>query len=106
MLELEVRHWITNHEAEIGTGAYGAGGVPAAGLNAAIAANKTDKKTADKQQSLGPKDAKTNTIGNIFYGSKGYLAADGYDSYKTWLTDECVPGPSGKIGRASCRERG
>src|SRR5207237_6314818 len=70
--------------------------VPAAGLNAAIAANKTDKKTADKQQSLGPKDAKTNTIGNIFYGSKGYLAADGYDSYKTWLTDECVPGQSGK----------
>jgi hypothetical protein len=91
MMELEVRHWITNHEAEIGTGAYGAGGVPAAGLN--VAAN--NKKNDDKQ-SLGPKDAKTNTIGNIFYGSNGYLAADGYDSYKTWLTDECVPGPTGK----------
>src|SRR5437588_2336264 len=91
MMELEVRHWITNHEAEIGTDAYGAGGVPAAGLNVAAS-----KKPGDKQQSLGPKDAKTNTIGNIFYGSKGYLAADGYDSYKTWLTDDCVPGPSGK----------
>src|SRR6516164_7571903 len=91
MMELEVRHWITNHEAEIGTGAYGAGGVPAAGLN--VAAN--NKKNDDKQ-SLGPKDAKTNTIGNIFYGSNGYLAVDGYDSYKTWLTDECVPGPTGK----------
>src|SRR5438105_9979341 len=90
MLELEVRHWITNHEAEIGTGAYGAGGVPAAGLN--VAANK---KPNEKQQSLGPKDAKTNTIGNIFYGSKGYLAAAGYDSYQTCLTDDCVPGPSG-----------
>jgi hypothetical protein len=30
MMELEIRHWITNHEAEIGTGAYGSGGVPAA----------------------------------------------------------------------------
>jgi len=94
MMELEVRHWITNHEAEIGTGAYGAGGVPAAGLN--VAANNANKKNDDKQQSLGPKDAKTNTIGNIFYGSNGYLAADGYDSYKTWITDQAEPGPSGK----------
>jgi hypothetical protein len=91
MLELEVRHWITNHEAEIGTGAYGAGGVPPAGLNAAAA-----KKPAEKQQPLGPLDAKTNTIGNIFYGSNGYLAVDGYDSYKTWITNRTEPGPSGK----------
>src|SRR5919201_1523049 len=34
MLELEVRHWITNHEAEIGTGAYGRSAVPPAGLSA------------------------------------------------------------------------
>ena len=33
MMELEVRHWHTNHEAEIGTGAYKSAGVPAAGLN-------------------------------------------------------------------------
>ena len=90
MLELEVRHWITNHEAEIGTPAYGSSSVPPAGLNAA---NKT---AASRQQNLGPKDAKTNTIGNLFYGSKGYLAADGYDSYKTWLTDQVETGPSGK----------
>ena len=32
MMELEVRHWITNHEAEIGTNAYGASGIPPAGL--------------------------------------------------------------------------
>jgi predicted dehydrogenase len=92
MMEIEVRHWITNHEAEIGTGAYGASGVPPAGL--------TEKKSADKKPSqaasLGPKDAKTNTIGNIFYGSNGYLAVDGYDAYKTWLTGEVEPGPSGK----------
>jgi predicted dehydrogenase len=91
LLELEVRHWVTNHEAEIGTGAYGASAVPPAGLTA-----NSSKKLADKQPSLGPKDAKTNTVGNIFYGSSGYLAVDGYDAYKTWVTDEVVPGPSGK----------
>src|SRR5260370_21946655 len=90
MMELEVRHWITNHEAEIGAGAYGASGVPAAGLTA-----DANKKPAS-QQSLGPKDAKTNTVGNIFYGSKGYLAVDGYDAYKTWLNDSAEPGPHGK----------
>jgi len=90
MMELEVRHWITNHEAEIGAGAYGASGVPAAGLT-----TESTKKSSNKQ-SLGPKDAKTNTVGNIFYGSKGYLSIDGYDSYKTWLTDQVEPGPSGK----------
>ena len=91
MMELEVRHWITNHEAEIGTGAYGSGGVPAAGLG-----RTAGRRSADTQQSLGPKDAKTNTIGNIFYGSNGYLAIDGYDAYKTWLTNQAEPGPSGK----------
>jgi hypothetical protein len=91
MRELEVRHWITNHEAEIGTGAYGASGVPPAGLSA-----DAKKKPADKQQSLGPKDAKTNTVGNIFYGSNGCLAIDGYDAYKTWTTDQLEPGPHGK----------
>ena len=46
MMELEVRHWITNHEAEIGAGAYGASGVPAAGLTA-----DASKKPAAQQQS-------------------------------------------------------
>jgi predicted dehydrogenase len=91
LMELEVRHWITNHEAEIGGGAYGASAVPPAGLTA-----DANKKPAGKQRSLGPKDAKTNTVGNLFYGSKGYLAIDGYDAYKTWLTDQVEPGPQGK----------
>src|SRR5882762_4463297 len=90
MLEVAVRHWITNHEVEIGSGAYGTSGVPAAGLTA-----ESNKKPASNQ-SLGPRDAKTNTVGNIFYGSKGYLGIDGYDTYKTWLTDETEPGPHGK----------
>jgi len=91
MMEVEVRHWITNHEAEIGTGAYGNSAVPPAGLT-----GRTTKAPGDKQAALGPKDAKTNTIGNIFYGSNGYLGIDGYDAYKTWLTNQAEPGPSGK----------
>jgi predicted dehydrogenase len=100
MMEIEVRHWITNHEAEIGTGAYGSSSVPPAGLTATpAAANDAAKKSASASQqtaSLGPKDAKTNTVGNIFYGSNGLLAIDGYDAYKTWLTDDVEPGPHGK----------
>jgi len=30
-------------------------------------------------------------IGNIFYGSNGYLAVDGYDAYKTWITIKWNP---------------
>jgi predicted dehydrogenase len=91
LMEIEVRHWITNHEAEVGTGSYGSSAVPPAGIS-----GSENKKPAVKQKSLGPQDAKTNTIGNIFYGSKGVLAIDGYDAYKTWLTNQLEPGPSGK----------
>jgi predicted dehydrogenase len=97
MMEIEVRHWITNHEAEIGTGAYGGNSIPPAGLTAKPAEKKpAEKKPADAQASLGPKDAKTNTVGNIFYGSNGYLAVDGYESYKTWIGPDVEPGPSGR----------
>jgi predicted dehydrogenase len=80
MLEFEVRHWITNHEADIGTSAFGGGEVPVALGNTAAAAPEKHK---------GP----LNTIGNIFYGSRGYLAMNGYDSYKTWLGEDQEPGP-------------
>ncbi|HEY6291956.1 MAG TPA: Gfo/Idh/MocA family oxidoreductase [Terriglobia bacterium] len=80
MLEFEVRHWITNHEAGIGTSEFGSQGVPQAGL---------EPKT---------KFGGSDTIGNIFYGSKGYLAIDGYDSYRTWLGRKQEPGPSGNGG--------
>jgi predicted dehydrogenase len=82
MMEFEVRHWITNHEAEIGSGAFGESAIPAAGLAPAPKKGK------------GPR----NTIGNIFYGSKGYLAMDGYEGYKTWLNEDQEPGPAGKGG--------
>jgi len=45
----------------------------------------------------GPrKDA--NTVGNIFYGSKGYMAFNG-GRYETWLGKEQQPGPTGSAGR-------
>jgi predicted dehydrogenase len=93
MLEFEVRHWITNHEAEIGSGAFHSRGIPAAGLAASSAAGH--KPGAPPQHKLGPNAGASNTIGNVFYGSKGYLAMDEYDSYRTWLGEDREPGPSG-----------
>jgi len=78
LLEFEVRHWITNHEAEIGEETFGGGSVPAALGNA-----------AEVKVKKGPQ----NTIGNLFYGSKGYLAINGYDTYRSWLGEGQEPGP-------------
>jgi hypothetical protein len=89
-MEVEVRHWITNHEAEIGTAAFNAPKVPPAGLNPAV--------YHPQQAPLGPMDAKTNTIGNIFYGSNGYISIDGYEAYKSWVTNQVQPGPSAHGG--------
>ncbi|MBK9170630.1 MAG: Gfo/Idh/MocA family oxidoreductase [Bryobacterales bacterium] len=40
------------------------------------------------------KKGNSNTVGNLFYGSKGYMAIDGYTQYKTFLGREQDPGPS------------
>lgn len=91
LLEYEVRHWMTNHEAEIGTGAYGHSNLPPAGLTPTVA--KIERRTT----TLGPASGKPGTIGNLFYGSKGYLGIQEYDSYRTWLGEEGEPGPSGRV---------
>src|SRR5437773_6499782 len=52
MMELEVRHWITNHEAEIGTGAYGASGVPPAGLNAGASKKASGPRSEEHTSEL------------------------------------------------------
>ncbi|HLJ47636.1 MAG TPA: Gfo/Idh/MocA family oxidoreductase [Bryobacteraceae bacterium] len=44
------------------------------------------------------KSSKSNTIGNIFYGSNGYLAIDGYDRYQSWIGKDQEPGPANKAG--------
>ena len=72
----------------------------AAGLAAPAPASAPAKRAPDPLAGIGPVgpvDAKTNTIGNLFYGSKGYLGIDGYDSYKTWLTEQVKPGPSASV---------
>jgi len=37
-------------------------------------------------------------IGNIFYGSEGYMVVEGYDKYTTFLGKDKTPGPTRKEG--------
>jgi predicted dehydrogenase len=71
MITFEVRHWITNHEAEIGTHGLGA----------------PEPKKSPGGPKLGPLAGSRNTVGNIFYGSKGYLSTGDEDAttYRVWL---------------------
>jgi predicted dehydrogenase len=88
MMNFEVRGWMTNHEAGIGTAEFAGGGVPAAGLQGAA------KASSKGDSSLGPTKGKASTIGNLYYGSKGYLAISDYNSYKSFLGDSNEPGPA------------
>ncbi len=71
MIEFGVRHWITNREAEIGTEYMYSHG-------------------------QGP-----NSIGDIFYGSNGYLAIgdeDVLNGYRTYIGPDMTPGPTAHMG--------
>ena len=68
MMVFDVRHWISNHEAGI------------------------------KDSDDGGSKKSSNTIGNVFYGSKGYLSIDGYTKYMTWLGKDQQPGPTATKG--------
>jgi predicted dehydrogenase len=82
ILEFEVRHWITNHEAEIG------------------AARKASAASGERAEGgLGPLEGSYNSVGNIFYGSKGYMAIDNAAGYKTFLGQGQEPGPSAPLGK-------
>ncbi|MDE3180352.1 MAG: Gfo/Idh/MocA family oxidoreductase [Acidobacteriota bacterium] len=96
MMEFEVRGWITNHEAGIGTGAFRSKGVPPAGLQSHRRPHAAGHSAAGAE--LGPAPNSPSTIGNIFYGSKGYLAIEGYDSYRSWLGEAQEPGPGANGG--------
>jgi len=37
-------------------------------------------------------------VGNLFYGSEGYMAINGYDSYEVFLGEKREPGPKRKAG--------
>jgi len=84
MITFEVRHWITNHEAEIGTPDLGT----------------PEPKRAAGQAALGPLAGRHNAIGDIFYGSKGYLATgdEDADTYKVWMGEDQEPQPSVHAG--------
>ena len=66
MISFEVRHWMTNHEAGIGT------------------------------PDLAAHSGNSNSVGNVFYGSKGYLSTADEDTgaYKAWLGREQEPQPA------------
>jgi len=83
MLEFEVRHWITNTEAEIG--------MPDFRPSAAALPQSVGRAGHSFKQ---PK----SMCGNLFYGSKGYMAMTDYESYRTWLGEEQEPGPSATLG--------
>jgi predicted dehydrogenase len=87
IMEFEVRHWMSNNEATINK--FGKSSLPPAGLTA-------EAKTTPGKKDLGPATGKPNTIGNIFYGPKGYLAIQEYTAYKSWLGEQQEPGPSGE----------
>lgn len=90
-MNFEVRGWMTNHEAQIGTREFSGeeeGGVPAAGMKTAEANAKHPKN------GLGPAGGKPSTIGNLYYGPKGYLAISNYNSYKSFLGASAEPGPN------------
>jgi len=82
ILVFEVRHWMTNTEAGIGTPGFGEG---AAALPqfAGVGSGQAQPKAM---------------CGNLFYGSQGYMAMTGYDSYRTWLGENRQPGPSATRG--------
>ncbi len=80
MMEFEVRHWMTNGEASVAPPKRGELG---------------NNGSLSEEGALGPN---TDSIGDIFYGSKGYLAVPSYSSYQTWLGREQTPGPSAKAG--------
>ena len=80
-LEFEVRHWMTNTEAQIGMPGFGAG-----------AANLSE--TAGHAHIKQPKAM----CGDLVYGSKGYMVFAGYESYRTFLGESNEPGPSATRG--------
>lgn len=70
LLVFEVRHWISNNEAGIG-------------------------ERSDPQ--AGAAAGQPQTVGNIWYGSKGYMAT-GRGGWQTYMGQEQAPGPKAQAG--------
>ena len=78
MMVFDTRHWMSNHEAGIGEARPGRG------------------SGAVDLRGLPTREADPNTIGDIAYGPKGYMAISA--GYRTWLGKEQQPGPSSTAG--------
>jgi predicted dehydrogenase len=53
---------------------------------------------SNHEAGIGDGKKSGSTTGNIFYGSKGYMAVEDYDQYKTFLGSDQHAGPSRKEG--------
>jgi predicted dehydrogenase len=84
MLTFETRHWIANHEAEIGT----------------VELGTPEHKRPAGTPAFGPLAGHHNTVGDIFYGSQGYFATgdEDADTYKVWLGPDQDPQPAVHAG--------
>jgi predicted dehydrogenase len=70
ILQFEVRHWMTNMEVVIKN---------------------------DTSDTSGYMMSASNNVGNLFYGSKGYMVKS-VGQWQTYMGRECEPGPSGSGG--------
>ncbi|HTS31267.1 MAG TPA: Gfo/Idh/MocA family oxidoreductase [Bryobacteraceae bacterium] len=93
MLEFEVRHWMSNGEATVGPNVRSA----AASRPRPQGTNAPGDDSA-AENGGARRGFNSDSIGNIFYGSKGFLSVDSYSSYKSWLGKEQAPGPERKEG--------
>jgi predicted dehydrogenase len=99
MLEFEVRHWITNTEGGIGAREAPAR-LPAktTSASASPACPPGGCGAKDLYPSFGGRGHE-NSVGDLFYGSKGYLAIDSrLGGYKTWMGRDQEPGSSAPHG--------
>jgi len=79
LLVFEVRHWMSNHEGGIGERRPG----------------ERESPQVD-ERGLPTTQVDPNTVGNVFYGSKGYMVLGG--GYRTFLGKEQAPGPASSRG--------
>jgi predicted dehydrogenase len=94
MIEFEVRHWMTNAEAEVGAPSDARKSAPTATKDASTAHCQLGGCGAkDLYPSFGG-DGHDNSVGDIFYGPKGYLAIDSrLGGYRSWMGRNQQPSP-------------
>ena len=109
MLEFEVRHWITNREymvpstggraggargPEAGRGAEAGRGIEG-GLGAGVGRGAgAGRGPGGPVGGFGGGMGGGGTVGNLFYGSNGYLVIDNYNKYFSFIGREQAPGPT------------